>query len=115
MDEVPFGSDLHLKAEVYSPDGQMPGISIGIVTQTGIPVYGTYSELHQSNPYLNDEGYVVYELIMPKLQLLPGLYEFRFHTMTPENIQMIDIFEKQLRVTGQTRELGSCRIETTWK
>ncbi|VAW39913.1 Teichoic acid export ATP-binding protein TagH [hydrothermal vent metagenome] len=115
VDEVPFGSDLKLTAKVYSPDGKMPGISIGIVTHAGIPIYGTYSELHQANPYLDDGGYVTYDLTMPKLKLLPGLYEFRFHTMTPENIQMIDTFEKELRVTGKTRELGCCQIETQWK
>ena len=101
VDEVPFGSDLQLTAKVYSPDGQMPGISLGIVTHTGIPVYGTFSELHHANPYIDDDGFVIYEI--------------RFHTMTPENIQMIDTFEKQLKVTGQTRELGCCQIETAWK
>ncbi len=112
--QVPFGVDLKLTVNVYTPDEQMPGISIGIVTQAGVPIYGTYSELHQAKPFIDGEGYVVYELTMPNLKLLPGLYVFRFHTMTPENIQMIDTFEVQLRVTGQTRELGSCQIESEW-
>lgn len=115
VEEVPFGSDIELTALVYSPDGQMPGICIGIATQSDIPVYGTYSELHQANPYLNDEGFVVYDLKIPKLKLLPGLYDFKFHTMTPDNIQMIDTFKKQLRVTGRSREQGTYQIETEWK
>lgn len=114
VDEVPFGSDLKLKVQVYSPDGKMPGICFGIATITDIPVYGTYSEIHHAKPFLDDLGYVTYEITMPNLKLLPGLYEFKFHTMTPENIQMIDTFKKELRVTGQTRELGSCQIETEW-
>jgi len=115
VDEMPFASDLNLKVQVFSPNGQMTGISIGIVTQAGVPIYGTYSELHEANPYIDSDGFIVYELMMPGLKLLPGMYELRVHTMTPENIQMIDTFEIPLRITGQTRELGSCQIETRWK
>ncbi len=114
VNEAPFGSDLKLTAKVYSPDGQMPGICIGIATHTDIPVYGTFSELHQANPYLDENGYVIYNISLPNVKLMPGLYEFKFHTMTPDNIQMIDTFKKELRITGQTRELGCCQIETEW-
>lgn len=114
-EEVSFGSDVDINVSVYSPDKQIPGICIGIVTSKGVPVYGTYSELHQCNPYFDDKGFVTYKVSLPSLKLLPGLYEFRFHTMTPENIQMIDTFEKNLRVTGKSRELGICQIETDWK
>lgn len=115
VEQVPFDSDVELSIKVYSPDQKMPGICVGIVTHTGTPVYGTYSEVHDAEPYLDEDGFVCYKVLMPRLKLLPGLYEFRFHTMTPENIQMIDTFERELRVTGKTRELGFCQIETQWK
>ena len=35
--------------------------------------------------------------------------------MTPENIQMIDTFERPLQVTGASRELGPVQIETVWE
>ncbi len=113
--EIEFGSDIDLTIKVFTPDAEIPGICIGIVTKSGTPVYGTYSELHATKPSKDENGLVVYEVSLPQLKLLPGDYEFRFHTMTPENIQMIDTFEKDLRVTGQTRELGSCQIEMHWK
>ncbi len=113
-EEVAFGSDIDLLVKVYSPDGKIPGIGIGIVTQQGQPVYGTYSELHQTNPYI-DDGFVVYKVSMPSLKLIPGMYEFRFHTMTPDNIQMIDTFEQNLRVKGKSRELGVCQLTTRWQ
>ncbi len=115
VEEVVFGSDLKLIAKVYSPDGQMPGIGFGIATRSDIPVYGTFSEIHHANPYMDDEGFIIYEIKMPNIRLMPGLYDFKFHTMTPENIQMIDTFKRPLRITGKTRELGCYQIKTQWK
>lgn len=113
-DTVDFGTDVELTVKVYSPDGQIPGIGLGIVTQDGQPVYGTYSELHDANPSVNQDGFVNYQINMPQLMLIPGRYEFRFHTMTPDNIQMIDTYEKQLRVSGKSRELGVVQLTTEW-
>ncbi|MEZ5470534.1 MAG: polysaccharide ABC transporter ATP-binding protein [Marinicella sp.] len=115
VEEVEFGQAVKLVVKVYSPDQVIPNICIGFVTHNGIPVYGTYSELYDTHPYFDESGYAIYEVYMPNLQLLPGLYEVRFHTMTPENIQMIDTFEKPLRVLGKTRELGATRLEMVWK
>lgn len=113
--EVAFNSDVELLIKVYSPDEQMPGICIGFVTKSGVPVYGTYSELHDCQPKRDADGFVVYEVSLPQLKLLPGNYQLRFHTMTPENIQMIDTFEQPLKITGQSRELGTYQIPTHWK
>lgn len=115
IEEVNMGADINLKVKVYSPDDNWPNICIGVVTQQGAPVYGTYSELYDTHPYLDSDGFVVYEVKLPELTLLPGRYEFRFHCMTPENMQMIDTFEKYLRVVGQTREMGATRLPTIWK
>lgn len=115
VDEIDYGQSVKLVIKVYTPDKVIPNICIGFVTHSGVPVYGTYSELYDTHPYFDDNGLAVYEVKMQDLSLLPGLYEVRFHTMTPENIQMIDTFEKTLRVLGQTRELGSTRLQMEWK
>ncbi|WP_223787060.1 ABC transporter ATP-binding protein [Marinicella meishanensis] len=112
---VAFNSDLLLRVQVFTPDQQVPGICIGIVTNQGVPVYGTYSELHDCQPVRDEQGFVVYEIGLPGLKLLPGSYQFRFHTMTPENIQMIDTFEQPLKITGQSREMGTYQITTEWR
>ncbi len=113
--EVAFGSDITLTVKVFSPDDEIPGICIGIVTHDGKAVYGTYSELNHTTPQKDNDGMLVYEVEMPQLKLLPGSYQFKFHAMTPENIQMIDTYEKDLRVTGKTRELGTSQLEMHWK
>lgn len=114
-DEIEFGSDVLLKVKVFSPDGAIPGICMGIATQSDQPVYGTYSELHQANPYVDSDGFIIYEIELPNLKLLPGLYDFKLHTMTPDNIQMIDAFYHGFRVKGKTRELGVYQVTTEWK
>jgi lipopolysaccharide transport system ATP-binding protein len=112
---VPFGSQIDLSIKVYTPDEKIPGISLGVVTHNGQPVYGTYSELYGAKPTECGGGLYEYQLSMPELLLLPGHYEFRFHCMTPENIQMIDTFEKTLQITGASRELGPVQLKTTWQ
>jgi lipopolysaccharide transport system ATP-binding protein len=114
VEQVPFNSDLEITVTVFTPDQQIPGISMGVVTNTGQPVYGTWSELYEPQPGINAQGLIEYHIRMPALKLLPGHYEFRFHCMTPENIQMIDTFERQLQVTGESRELGPVQLETHW-
>lgn len=113
--EFEFGSDVALKVRVYSPDGAKPGICLGIATQSDQPVYGTYSELHQANPYTDLDGFVIYDINLPNLKLMPGLYDFKLHTMTPDNIQMIDASYHGFRVKGKTRELGVYQVTTEWK
>lgn len=113
--EVKFGQTIKLIVKLYTPDQVIPNICIGFVNSSGNPVYGTYSELYETNPYFDEDGFAVYEVVMPNVKLLPGLYEVRFHTMTPDNIQMIDTFEKSLRILGKSRELGSTQLEMNWK
>jgi lipopolysaccharide transport system ATP-binding protein len=115
VEEVEFNQTIKLIIKVYTPDQMIPNICIGFVTDSGNPVFGTYSELHDTHPYFDEDGFAVYEVTMPNLKLLPGLYEVRFHTMTPENIQMIDTFEKSLRILGKSRELGTTQLEMDWK
>jgi len=115
VEEITLGQTITLIIKVYTPDNKIPGICIGVVNHVGLPIYGTYSELYETHPVLDDKGIITYEVTMPALKLLPGTYEFRFHTMTPDNIQMIDTFEKKLKVKGRTRELGSTQLTTEWK
>jgi lipopolysaccharide transport system ATP-binding protein len=113
--EVDCGDTIKITIKVYTPDDFIPNICIGFVTHEGVPIYGTFSELYETNPYLDNNSLAIYEVTIPDLCLLPGLYEIRFHTATPENLQLIDTYEKNLRVNGKTREMGSTRLIMNWK
>ncbi|MCX7552646.1 polysaccharide ABC transporter ATP-binding protein [Marinicella sp. S1101] len=113
--EFPFNSDIDIEVQVYTPDDKIPGICFGIATHDDQPVYGTYSELFKTKPTIDENGMITYRLKLPGLKLMPGMYEFKFHTMTPDNIQMIDTFKKLVKVKGQSREHGVYQITTDWK
>jgi len=55
-----------------------------------------------------------FALHYPALQLLPGRYKVRGHAMDPEGLRMFDHVERTLDITGDTRELGLCRLAHAW-
>jgi len=47
-------------------------------------------------------------------QLLPGKYTIRAHALDPEGLRLFDTVETSVRITGQTRDYGLCRLEHKW-
>lgn len=113
---VQTGQDVTICGEVYSPDDRPPAAGIGIVKLDGIPIYGVVSDI---------DGFVLekaggdnmygFRLRMQALPLLPGKYIVRAHAMDPEGLRCFDTVEHELQVSGQTRELGVCRLRHTWE
>ena len=112
--EVPMGSDLLLKAKLYTPDGLKPGLSIGIIGYDGHAIYGSYSSEEACVPEFVDDNHVMFTIKFPSLCLLPGDYRIKLHSMTPDQLQMVDTYEMEINVIGKTRELGVCRLKTEW-
>ena len=111
---IESGHDVLIEVNMYSPDGQIPGVAVGIIRSDELPVYGTFSDLHQAQPQQIDEHHFRYRVKFPKINLLPGLYLFKVHTMDPKHVQLIDTCEKEIRIMGKTREMGVTHLDSEW-
>lgn len=110
-----FGSDLNIKGELYSPDGQAPVVAIGIVRADGTPIYGIVSDMDDFVPIRLSDNLYSFNLIFPALILLPGKYKLRAHAMDPNGLRMFDEVEREFVVCGDTRELGFCKLPHRWE
>ncbi len=114
VDRYQMGEELKVVVTQLSNSGEVPGLCMGIVGYDNQAIFGTFSDIGKHQPKAIGSNQYVYELTIKSLPLLPGKYHFRFHTMTPDQIQMIDTVEKELSVVGETRELGVCHIDVEW-
>ncbi len=111
---VPERGTLVVSGTVYSPDGRVPQVAIGVVRLDGTPVAGCYSEmdgfaLRQVEPQL-----FAYTLTLPELMLLPGPYVARSHAMDPEGMRMFDHVELRFDIAGRSRETGYVKLPHCW-
>ncbi|CAH1211432.1 Teichoic acid ABC transporter ATP-binding protein [Candidatus Nitrotoga sp. BS] len=110
-----IGGVLRICGVAHSPDDRPPVILFGIVRVDGAPIYGTHSN---ETAYLPNQiapsqyGFCVH---FTNLQLLPGKYTIRAHAMDPEGLRLFDTVSTSVRITGQTRDYGLCRLEHEWK
>ena len=112
---VNMGDDVLVTGEVYSPDDRLPQVSIGIVRQDGTPVYGLVSEMDGYQLIKAKPHIYRWELKFTELMLLPGRYVVRAHAMDPEGLRLFDHEELHMELSGQTRELGLCRLAHVWQ
>jgi len=113
-DSIEHGGELAMRGEVYSPDGRVPVVLIGIVRADGTPVYGVASDMDQAPLTRIDAHRYGYAMTLPHLPLLPGKYFVRAHALDPEGVRLFDHVERPLVVSGETRELGMVRLEHRW-
>jgi lipopolysaccharide transport system ATP-binding protein len=113
-DALEQGAGLTVRGEVYSPDGRMPVVLIGIVRADGTPVYGVATDMDRiALAHVGTDRYA-FALEFPELSLLPGKYFVRAHALDPEGVRLFDNVERPLTVTGVTRELGLVRLRHRW-
>lgn len=112
---VAMGDTLDLEIEVYSPDGREPTLSIGFIRADGTPVYGTTSEIDGARAIQVDPHHAVFRVSLPQLQLLPGSYTLRLHSIDPEGIRVFDTVEAAFTVSGRSREVGLVRLAHAWR
>lgn len=108
------GDTIYFKVKLFSPTGEAPGLCFGVVSFDNQPVYGSYSEQFNNQPRDLGQGVFEFTLRIQNLPLLPGHYHLKFHTMSPDQLQLIDTFEKKLTVKGETREMGVTRLPLEW-
>ena len=108
------GAALTVKGKVFSPDGRVPVILLGVVRADGTPVYGVASDMDGVAPIRIDDRQFSFTLTFPELPLLPGKYLIRLHALDPEGVRLFDNVEQSLIVEGETRELGLVRIAHRW-
>jgi lipopolysaccharide transport system ATP-binding protein len=112
--QVASGAALTVAGEVFSPDGRVPVVLIGLVRADGTPVYGVATDMDNSAPARIDAHRFAFALTFPRLSLLPGKYLVRAHALDPEGVRLFDNVERPFIVAGETRELGFARIEHVW-
>jgi len=110
-----MGEDLVVTGSVYSPDGRAPNVAIGLVRADGTGIYGIVSDMDGFRLIPDGNRMFRFALCYPALQLLPGRYRVRGHAMDPEGLRMFDHVERTLDVSGDTRELGLCRLPHHWR
>jgi len=113
-DSLAQGDDLSLSGEVFSPDGRVPVVLIGIVRADGTPVYGVATDMDGVALQRIAPDRYAFALALPQLPLLPGKYFVRAHALDPEGVRLFDNVERPFVVTGETRELGLVRLEHRW-
>jgi len=111
---IKMGADLHIQGIVYSPDERTPVVVIGIVRADGTPVYGTSSEIDSARLGEIDANHFAFKLVLENIPLLPGAYTIRSHAMDPEGVRLFDTLTLDFVVSGETRELGFCRLPHHW-
>ena len=113
-DSVASGASLTVTGEVFSPDGRVPVVLIGLVRVDGTPVYGVATDMDNAAPARIDEHRFAFALQFPRLTLLPGKYLVRAHALDPEGVRLFDNIEHPFIVAGESRELGFTRIDHVW-
>ncbi|RFC38708.1 MAG: lipopolysaccharide transport system ATP-binding protein [Candidatus Nitrotoga sp. CP45] len=111
---VEMGGMLHLCGVVHSPDDRPPVILFGVARVDGTSVYGTHSNEATYLPNKIAPSQFGFCVRLSNLQLLPGKYTIRAHAMDPEGLRLFDTVNTTVRITGQTRDYGLCRLEHEW-
>ncbi|CAH9014869.1 polysaccharide ABC transporter ATP-binding protein [Candidatus Nitrosacidococcus sp. I8] len=113
--QIPMGGQLKVKGMVYSPDNRPPVVAIGIIRANRAEIYGLISDIDRMVLQPVVDHLFTFQLVFPNIALLPGQYTLRAHGMDPEGVRLFDTMEQTFQVTGQTRELGVCRLDHEWQ
>lgn len=111
---IEMGEQLVLSGTVHSPDDRTPTVVVGLVRKDGMPIYGVSSEMDGYALLRQDAQQYAFSVAFPNLPLLPGEYTLKGHAMDPEGYRLFDEMTVDLRVSGESREMGSCRLPHDW-
>lgn len=112
---VDAGSTLRLQARIHSRDGRVPVVHFGITRADGTPVYG-FNNVDDGVLISAEAGFSEYgcEIEFGALNLLPGGYLIRVHSMDPEGLRLFDTMARGLTIRGSTREMGIVHLPHRW-
>ncbi len=111
---LPMHGRLVVSGTVFAPDDRPPVVAIGFVRADGSSIYGLSSDMDGHVLRAVGDRLFAFSLEVPDLPLLPGRYTVRGHAMDAEGLRLFDEVSRSLVVTGQTREMGLCRLPHAW-
>ncbi|MGD8384325.1 MAG: ABC transporter ATP-binding protein [Lysobacterales bacterium] len=111
---VEMGQDMLAELVIYAPDDREPVGVFGIVRADGTPVYGVVSDNEGARPQGLGDRLYRFRFRFGAIDLLPGSYSLRGHSMDPEGVRVFDSREVAFRVTGSTKEVGYVRLAHEW-
>jgi lipopolysaccharide transport system ATP-binding protein len=103
-----------VSGEVFSPDGRVPVVLLGIVRADGTSVYGVATDMDGVEPQRIGPDRFSFTMSFPRLPLLPGKYFVRAHALDPEGARLFDNVEQSFTIGGESRELGLVRLTHRW-
>lgn len=109
------GETVRVKIVVESQKDEEPGIGIGIVREDASPVYGVSNLIDQVRPSKIGKNLYGISIEFPHLNLLPGRYVVRGHCGDSSGTQLFHTVEKNLAISGESREFGVCRLNHRWQ
>ena len=111
---ITMGGGITVSGSIYSPDGRTPNVAVGFVRADGTPIYGVISEMDGYVLTRKDQHSFEYSIVFDDLPLLPGRYVARSHALDPEGLRLFDQVEMPFDISGDSRELGYCRLKHHW-
>ena len=112
--EFKMGDDIEVELRIISPDGRAPVGIVGVVRADGTPVYGVASDHDHAQAVKLSDSLYRFRYRLNNIQLLPGSYNLRGHSMDPEGLRVFDSHEFTFTVSGNTKELGYIRLPHQW-
>jgi lipopolysaccharide transport system ATP-binding protein len=109
------GEPLVLQGDAYEPDDRPPVLLFGIVRVDGTSVYGSHSNEGDFQPVRLAPNRFGFAVFFDALQLLPGKYSLRVHTLDAEGLRLFDTVELPFVVRGETRDYGLVALPHHWR
>jgi len=109
------GEPLVLQGTAYEPDDRPPVLLFGIVRVDGTSIYGSHSNETGFQPVRLGPNRFGFAVFFEALQLLPGKYLLRVHTLDAEGLRLFDTVELQFVVRGETRDYGVVSLPHQWR
>lgn len=103
---------LNIEVIVETPSSfdESPSIGIAILSQDKHPVYGVSTDMEGIEPIKIDKNLFKALCQFSSLQLVPGKYIIRVHTLDHPGLRIFDMIEKKIWIKGETREGGLYRL-----
>ncbi len=109
------GETLVLQGTAYEPDDRSPVLLFGVVRADGTSVYGSHSNERGFLPARTGPHTFGFAVHFDALQLLPGKYALRLHTLDPQGLRLFDTLEVEFVVRGETRDYGVVALSHQWR
>ena len=109
------GEPLVLQGVAYEPDDRPPVLLFGILRVDGTSIYGSHSNESGFQPVRLGPNRFGFAVFFDALQLLPGKYLLRVHTLDAEGLRLFDTAEVSFVVRGETRDYGVVALPHQWR